>query len=267
MSAMVKNSEFESVDGTLAALLVRIARNSGLSKEALLQKLGTPAKECVCAVCGTRHFASEPCPSCEKARENARRRKERLALDRYAGVPLAHRSANLESVGDIFFRRWVTTLLDDFEHNRMHGAILCLVHGGFGVGKSYMGAAAVHAFLAKGKTARYTDAVRIGAMVRYAGFGKEYADPESVYDELSSYDLLVIDEVGTPESLRESYQSAWERAILLRYEACLPTVVITNMTEASFAQTIDERIVDRVMGTKGVICHVEGPSRRRTEEA
>ncbi|MNV94545.1 DNA replication protein DnaC [compost metagenome] len=77
----------------------------------------------------------------------------------------------------------------------------------------------------------------------------EYSDRD-VLEELASFDLLVIDEIGAQSG------SAYELGVLhevidRRYQLVLPTVVVSNLVTADLARYIGDRALDRLRQAGG----------------
>jgi DNA replication protein DnaC len=77
----------------------------------------------------------------------------------------------------------------------------------------------------------------------------EYSERD-VLEELSSFDLLVIDEVGAQSG------STYELGVLhevidRRYQLVLPTVVVSNLVTVDLARYIGDRALDRLRQAGG----------------
>lgn len=137
-----------------------------------------------------------------------------------------------------------------FSDNYAAGRSLVL-SGNVGNGKTHLACAMVHAVIrehgAQAVIATAAEIIRVfkGAMDRSA----EYSDRD-VLEELSSFDLLVIDEVGAQSG------SAYELGVLhevidRRYQFVLPTVVVSNLVTADLARYIGDRALDRLRQAGG----------------
>lgn len=106
----------------------------------------------------------------------------------------------------------------------------------------------------------YLTAMQLLRMIK-ATWAKESKDTEqSVLKKLSTVDLLVIDEIGI------QFNSDTERLILTevindRYNACVPTILVSNLTLAEFQQVMGERVVDRFRDG-GKVLVFDWPSQR-----
>jgi DNA replication protein DnaC len=137
-----------------------------------------------------------------------------------------------------------------FTDNYAAGRSLVL-SGNVGNGKTHLACAMVQAVIrehrAQAVIATAAEIIRVfkGAMDRSA----EYSDRD-VLDELASFDLLVIDEVGAQSG------SAYELGVLhevidRRYQLVLPTVVVSNLVTADLARYIGDRALDRLRQAGG----------------
>lgn len=137
-----------------------------------------------------------------------------------------------------------------FADNYAAGRSLVL-SGNVGNGKTHLACAMVQAVIrehgAQAVIATAAEIIRVfkGAMDRSA----EYSDKD-ILEELASFDLLVIDEVGAQSG------SAYELGILhevidRRYQFVLPTVVVSNLVTADLARYIGDRALDRLRQAGG----------------
>ncbi|MHC8321224.1 ATP-binding protein [Pseudomonas sp. GB2N2] len=140
--------------------------------------------------------------------------------------------------------------VDQFPDNYAAGRSLVL-SGNVGNGKTHLACAMVQAVIrkhgARAVIATAAEIIRVfkGAMDRNA----EYSDND-ILEELASFDLLVIDEVGAQSG------SAYELSVLhevidRRYQFVLPTVVVSNLVTADLTRYIGDRALDRLRQAGG----------------
>ena len=115
--------------------------------------------------------------------------------------------------------------------------------GNNGTGKNHLAAGIVKEFLAAGKTALMTEAVKVVRKIKES-WRREGATESEIIEVYTKIDLLVIDECGV------QFGSDTERMYLTeiindRYAACLPTILIGNLTLAKLMQVMGERVIDR----------------------
>ncbi|TBN49165.1 ATP-binding protein [Pseudomonas sp. BGI-2] len=137
-----------------------------------------------------------------------------------------------------------------FTDNYAAGRSLVL-SGNVGNGKTHLACAMVLAVIrehgAQAVIATAAEIIRVfkSTMDRSA----EYSERD-VLEELSSFDLLVIDEVGAQSG------SAYELGVLhevidRRYQLVLPTVVVSNLVTVDLARYIGDRALDRLRQAGG----------------
>lgn len=116
-----------------------------------------------------------------------------------------------------------------------------LFQGGVGTGKTHLAAALTKSLLDKGFRVRYSTIFKI--MERYkASFNSKDETPELIIQELTSLDLLILDEIGV------QYGSNAEELFLFqvidaRYNNLKPTILIGN---AKINGIVGQRVFDRL---------------------
>lgn len=133
---------------------------------------------------------------------------------------------------------------EQFGQNYRAGRSLILT-GNLGTGKTHLATAIVRTVVADGAGALIIPAGDIIAIARASMVpGSGYTDRDVVL-HLGGLDLLVIDEVGAQRG------SEFELGLLhgivdRRYQAMLPTILVSNLDAAGLAKFIGERAVDRL---------------------
>lgn len=130
------------------------------------------------------------------------------------------------------------------QHLRIGRGILLL--GNVGNGKTHLGCAiAQHVVREHEAWAVVSSAAEICRVVR-GSFGKGASYTElDVLDELASYDLLVIDEVGV-QSASDFTPGVLSDVIDRRYQYLRPTILVSNRKPTELPQFIGDRAVDRM---------------------
>jgi DNA replication protein DnaC len=106
----------------------------------------------------------------------------------------------------------------------------------------------------------YTTAMGLFLRIR-STYGKQAAETEEgVIKELSKCPMLILDEV------QERGNTPWEDRLLThiidkRYGAMRPTIIIANLAEQDFRQSLSDSIVSRLFETGGIM-ELTGPSFR-----
>lgn len=137
--------------------------------------------------------------------------------------------------------------------------ILC---GNPGTGKTHLGAAIVQHVIASKKTALRATVLQIIRDVKASWAKKAKYSEEEILSYYAGKDVLVIDEVGV------QFGSDTERMYLfeiidLRYEACLPTVLISNLDLSRMTAEVGERVIDRLREDGGRLLTFTGESWRK----
>jgi DNA replication protein DnaC len=161
----------------------------------------------------------------------------------------------------------------DFEQHRAAGRCLTLL-GGIGTGKTHLACAVLQQLanyrfpqregyaVIVGYRVRYTTAPEIIRTLRATWNRDSNQTEEQAIQELVTYSLLVIDEVGV------GFGTDGERAQLselidARYRVTKPTLVISNFGREGLAQFLGERVVDRLRDNGGFVCVFDWGSYRQ----
>ncbi len=138
---------------------------------------------------------------------------------------------------------------DRFGENYRVGRSLILT-GNVGTGKTHLASAIVRTVVADGASALIIPAGDIIAIARASMVpGSGYTDRDVVL-HLGGLNLLVIDEVGCQRGTE--YELGLLHSIIdRRYQAVLPTVLISNLDPAGLTKFIGERAVDRLRQNGG----------------
>lgn len=123
-----------------------------------------------------------------------------------------------------------------------------LLHGYTGTGKTHLACALISALLAKGYTAKYTSAPALLMQLREASRGMSGQSLSALMNELSGVQLLVFDEYGAHTRNDYDYQLLFQ-LIDARYQRNLPTVTITNEEVKDVEAQLDQRFLERLLGT------------------
>lgn len=132
------------------------------------------------------------------------------------------------------------------------GRNLALI-GGTGTGKSHLAAALVgHVIRKLNRPARFMSISALNRMIRESkSYNNEHSESE-IIEALASVELLVIDEVGV-----QSGTDAESRALFdvfnTRYERMKPTIFISNLQLADFAEALGPRVMSRLREDGGEI--------------
>jgi DNA replication protein DnaC len=131
--------------------------------------------------------------------------------------------------------------IDLLEGRRTKGVILS---GSHGIGKTHLAAAVVNGYAEKGKKASFANFVHFVKKVQ----DSFKTGTEPVIRDLIDSELLVIDDLGAEHT---KIDSGWIDSILYEilnsaYEADLPVIVTSNLTDYDLARRYNTRIVSRL---------------------
>lgn len=131
-----------------------------------------------------------------------------------------------------------------FGENYRVGRSLILT-GNIGTGKTHLATAIVRTVVADGAGALIIPAGDIIAIARASMVpGSGYTDRDVIL-HLGGLDLLVIDEVGAQKG--SEYELGLLHSVVdRRYQAMLPTILVSNLDPASLTKFIGERAIDRL---------------------
>ena len=133
-----------------------------------------------------------------------------------------------------------------------------LFTGNTGLGKTFLSSCIANELLKQRKNVLYQTApVMLDTIIDYR-FGKSNVD-KSMYDNLLSVDLLIIDDLGT-ECMNQMKFSELFNIIntrLLNQNHTTKTIISTNLSLKNLYNNYDERIVSRIVGNYN-ICYFFG---------
>ncbi|MGM0783870.1 MAG: ATP-binding protein [Pseudomonadota bacterium] len=124
--------------------------------------------------------------------------------------------------------------------------------GNMGTGKTHLAVGLIrYATRSLAVAARYVTAPALFSRVR-ASYGGNGESEAQILDELASAPLLVIDEVGVGKGSDNELNLTYS-LLGQRYDACRPTVIITNLMSDDLRAWLGERVVDRLRETSPVV--------------
>ena len=157
--------------------------------------------------------------------------------------------------GNLQEMQWARNYVKDWNRLCQEGRGL-LIYGNVGSGKTYMAAAIANALLEEEKRVLMRNFVWISDISVF--------DAESKLNELSSYDLLVLDDLGAERMSKFAQQNVFN-VVDRRWSSGKPMIITTNLTPEKMAKAEDQglyRIYDRILGCCEPI-RVVGPSQRK----
>lgn len=133
-----------------------------------------------------------------------------------------------------------------------------LFTGNTGLGKTFLSSCIANELLKQRKNVLYQTApVMLDTIIDYR-FGKSNFD-KSMYDNLLSADLLIIDDLGTECMNQMKFTELFNiiNTRLLNQTHIMKTIISTNLSLKNLYDTYDERIVSRIVGNYN-ICYFFG---------
>lgn len=258
---------FESV---VSAAAKANPRNPGdFMQDGLLYcgKCKTP-KQCRVTICGEEHTVPcmcdcrEQAAAAEKAADEARQKALHVAALRTSGLMDASlrpmrfdtddlRARGYTDKGRRYVANWGIVERDN---------VGLLLWGNTGTGKTFLAACIANALIDQGVSVMMTSFPRILAAVQ----GLRPEERAGYFDDLNSYRLLVIDDLGAERQSEYALEIVYN-VIDGRYKAQKPLIVTTNtpLIEMQKAPNMDyQRIYDRVLAMC-VPIKIDGESRRK----
>jgi DNA replication protein DnaC len=201
------------------------------------------------------------CPQCNEKRrqdreaEDARRAEVQAQMDaiaatkrlRSAGVPLRFEGKTLDAYltsteGQVKAKAaceaLVTAMLEGREAPNL------IMTGKPGTGKTHLSCGIVLALYGRKKVKR-VDLPDLIREIRSTWRKDSEVTEETVLDWYGAIDLLILEEVGTGSGSDDERARIFQ-VINRRYEAMLPTVVVTNLSLAELREEMGERVIDRL---------------------
>lgn len=145
---------------------------------------------------------------------------------------------------------------------RIGSVVLC---GKPGTGKTHLAVGVVLRVLQAKRTVLK---INVSDMIRRVRetWGSRDVSELQVYDMFANLDLLVIDELGVQSGSDNEKQILFE-VLNRRYEACLPVLVISNLSPDGVKAELGDRVTDRLREDGGRIITCEWDSWRKNPRA
>lgn len=117
--------------------------------------------------------------------------------------------------------------------------------GNSGTGKTHLATAIANNVIRKGGTAIYVSTLHFISKMKAAWNPSSETSEDAIIEELSSFDLLILDELG------KGVYDAKEKGMIFRlidrrYEDCKPTIGISNLSEEKLSYCIDNDAIRRL---------------------
>jgi DNA replication protein DnaC len=199
-------------------------------------------------------WVSTGCPQCsQEAHEQDRQAEQRLHDERQqhrlreAGVPLRFQGKTLESYVIEHDKQQMAVaacrrVVDTMSCEKIVPNLILI--GKPGTGKSHLCCGIISALCQNYKVRRIDlpDLIREIRATWTRDHGKR---EETVLDYYGSLDLLIIEEIGTGAGSDDERAKIFQ-VVNRRYEAMLPTVLVSNLDMDALKKEIGERVIDRM---------------------
>lgn len=224
-------------------------------------KHGAFSRRVVALPFGGRRIQSG-CPQCAAERQaqidaedaqqlaSMRAATARHSMDR-AGIPERFRSARFETYQAAEPRQQRALTIAQRYADGHRGGVLVL-HGRPGTGKTHLACAVAAAFLARNEQPLF---MAVKAAVRHVKDtyrrDSERSETQAIRD-LTTPALLILDEIGVQLGTEHEMQILFE-VINERYAAARPSILISNLDDASLRAFLGDRLMDRVRDGGAVV--------------
>lgn len=225
---------------------------------------------------GSREIYS-PCPKC--ATDHARTYKARLHAEESArqealknnirfrcGIPKRFAKTTLDQYQATTKEQQIALgvsrkYLANFESRRDKGCSLVFC-GTPGTGKTHLACAIANCLMENMIEVKYSSVYAVTRMVKSTYRKDSSVSEKKIIDAFIQPALLVLDEAGV------QFGSDTDDLILYqiingRYEAVLPTILISNLTESELASFIGDRCIDRMREGGGAVVSFNWDSYRK----
>jgi len=216
------------------------------------------------------------CPSCVKEKAEADRIAEEQRVAE-ASAQRRIRSLQERGIGIRHIGKTFDTFVVQTEEQRKAleacksvAAAVCerkpripslILSGGPGTGKTHLTCAMIQHCYESGRSAGKRNVIDIIREIKATWRKGAEKDEDDVIDFYASVGLLIIDEIGVQFGTDTERMYVFD-IINRRYEACLPTVLITNLDVAGLRQEIGDRVLDRLREDGGRMLTFTGESWR-----
>lgn len=211
-----------------------------------LMMLGKICRWTICPECSKENEAVK---EAQKVIDEANERQIRMEskINR-AGVPIRFRKKTFGSYvagtpGQDHALAVATEFAENFDNHLANGTVI-VFSGMPGTGKSHLAIAAAIEIM-KHRSALYISAIDAVRMIRDTWKRDSEKTETQVLDELSSVDLLILDEVGVQYGTEAEQVSLFD-IIDKRYRDQMPMILLTNQNKFGLKSFLGDRSFDRL---------------------
>lgn len=217
------------------------------------------------------------CPACVQAKHQRKKELDQKillqckqqkiqSLANYAGIPERFKNHNFDNFniqheGEKRAHQIALAYAKQFEERLTAGGGLLLT-GYPGTGKTHLAVAIANHVMHSGRSVLFTTVMRALRSVKDSYHRDAVKTEQAAINLFCVPDLLILDEVGV------QFGTPAEQLILFeilngRYEAVLPTIVISNVCEEDLKIYMGERVIDRLREGGGASISFEWDSYRK----
>lgn len=215
------------------------------------------------------NIIGQVCPECMKEGQAKANRSmlefeaqskliERIARLEKAGVPplfLNSRFDNYQPVNDAAAKnaRIIQSYGGAFDHILAGSLVKGLILTGVsGTGKTHLSCALIDLLMQNGYSAMYASTPTLLWQLRDASMGRYETSLSHLLGKYTTPHLLVLDEYGVNTTNDKDYQLLYS-VIDARYQRNLPTLLATNIPQATLELELDARFLERIRGNGGPV--------------
>lgn len=194
------------------------------------------------------------CPHCESEAIAEQKQKQAEAMQQHVqsklgkcGIPKRHQACrvnnyNAETEKQIALKNAVKAYIEELLSGSLKRNFVFL--GNCGTGKTHLACAIGTAAIHKGKTVLFSSASEVIRRIQ-ATHKSAHETEFELMNEYAKLDLLILDEVGV-QYQTESANRIITEIVNDRYNNELPTIFISNLSVAEFAEVMGERAMSRM---------------------
>lgn len=194
-----------------------------------------------------------------KAEQERKEHAEKLRNRAFADVRLKQWTFENDDNANAHISSVAQKYVENFWTMRQRGKGL-LLYGGVGTGKTYIAACIINALVEQGTSCKLTNFSRLAN----EWMAREFTEKQNFVDGLNTYDLLVIDDLGSERSTDFMNELVYS-VIDTRHKSGKPLIVTTNLSGDDLKHPNDvtaERVYSRLF-EMCIPVEVKGADRRK----
>lgn len=219
-----------------------------------------------CPTCTVEYIAQQAAREAQLETVRARAKQAAVVREPPESIPVRYRQATLGNYavtndGQAKAVKRLEWFVKTFTERQQAGTSLLLI-GNPGTGKTHLGCAIVTALDLLFYRTQYSTVADFSAAIRECYKDGAKHTEKQVMQRYTKPDLLVLDEVGASSGSDHEKQILFE-VMNERYNNVLPTVLISNLTQADITAYLGERIMDRMREGGGKLLRLDWESYRK----